>query len=102
MSEVVVTNTLTGRGEPFLIFDNKKKNRILLFCSPNGLHILSKSKTWHGDGTFHCAAKFFAQLYTIHAYFPSNPKGFNKDKPEEVWVKRMLPLIIMLKVITKK
>ena len=60
-----------GFKENLLVFDNKKKNRILLFCSDSRIKILSQSGTWHGDGTFHCSAKWFAQLYVIHAYFPA-------------------------------
>ncbi len=68
--ELIVPEVKTKYGEPFLIHDNKKKNRILVFASPIGLKILSESKRWHSDGTFHTKSKYFGQLYTIHAYFP--------------------------------
>ena len=64
MDEVVVLEkhkTITrvgGAQEKFLIYDNNRTNRILLFCSVNGLNILSKAKKWHGDGTFYTAAQF--------------------------------------------
>ncbi len=48
---------------------NSKNNKILLFCSPDGLACLSDAAYWHGDGTFHVAAKYFYQLYIIHAWF---------------------------------
>ena len=51
-----------GVKEKFLILDNQKPKSILLFCSEIGLRILSKSKKLHGDGTFFCAARFFAKL----------------------------------------
>ena len=70
LADVVVHNTKTNSGDKFLIFDNMKKNRILVFASPDGLKALSESKHWHADGTFHTKSKYFGQLYTIHAYFP--------------------------------
>jgi hypothetical protein len=42
----------------------------------------------HGDGTFHTKSKYFAQLYTIHAYFPPAKYDQAVDK---VWVKRVFP-----------
>ena len=51
----------------FLIF-NSKNNKILLFCSPDGMKCLSESSYWHSDGTFHAAAKYFYQLY-IHSWY---------------------------------
>ncbi len=45
-----------------------KKNRIMLFSSPIGLKMLSHSLFWHGDNIFHCAAKYFMQLYIIHCW----------------------------------
>jgi hypothetical protein len=53
LGDIVIENKMTSNNEPFMIFDNKKKNRIVLFCSPTGLKILSESLTWHSDGTFH-------------------------------------------------
>jgi hypothetical protein len=53
----------------YLLYDNKKKKeRIMIFCSPIGLLILAKSLFWHGDGTFHSAAKYFSQLYILHGW----------------------------------
>ena len=95
--DVEVKDTLTSDQQPFLIFDNKKRNRILIFASPTGLKILSESKKWHGDGTFQLCkvftkyfvkSKYFAQLYTIHGYFPPAKYDQAVDK---VWVKRMFP-----------
>ena len=69
---------LTSDQKPFLIFDNGEKiDRILIFASEKGLQILSKSKYWHGDGTFHSASKYFAQLWCLFAYFPN--KDFECD-----------------------
>ena len=54
LSEVIVHDTLTKDGKfNFLIYDNHKKNRILVFVSPIGLKMLSDSDKWHSDGTFH-------------------------------------------------
>jgi hypothetical protein len=46
---VLYKDTLTNDHQPFLISDNKKRNRILIFSSPK---ILSKYKKCHGDGPF--------------------------------------------------
>ena len=40
----------------------------MIFCSPIGLRILAKALFWHGDGTFHAAAKYFTQLYILHGW----------------------------------
>ena len=45
----------------------------------HSLKILSKSKKWHGDGL--SFARFFAQLYVIHAFFMSRAFDKNKDNP---------------------
>lgn len=91
LSEVVVSITTTKDGSPFLIHDNHQTNRILVFASQTGLKMLSESERWHADGTFHTKSKYFGQLYTIHAYFPS--KKFDKDNEDQVWVKRMIPCV---------
>ena len=44
-------------------------NGILVFASHEGLEILSKSRSWHADGTFHTAAKYYYQLYLIHGWY---------------------------------
>ena len=46
-----------------------KNNKLLVFCSKEGLEILSKSTHLAGDGTFHTASKYFYQLYIIQAYY---------------------------------
>ena len=79
-----------GVKEKFLIPDSKKPNRILLFCSETGFKTLSKSQKWDGDGTFFCAARFFAQLYVINAFFSSKP--FDKNKMDKPWVQGTLPV----------
>ena len=44
-------------------------NNCLVFCSRIGLEILSKSNSWHADGTFHTASKFYYKFYLIHGWF---------------------------------
>jgi hypothetical protein len=71
MAEVTVHDTMTTNGKfKFLIYDNHKKNRILVFASPTGLKMLSECEKWHADGTFHTKSRYFGQLYTIHAFYP--------------------------------
>jgi hypothetical protein len=52
MYDIDVTNKLTANKEKFLIFDNHKKNRNLVFSSPTGLRMLAESDNLQGDGTF--------------------------------------------------
>ena len=88
INKVIVRNKLTADGKKFLISDNNKKNRIIVFASPTGLKMLSESKKIHMDGTFHTKARYFGQLCVIHASF-SEKKYENND---EVWVKRTIPV----------
>ena len=75
LNSIVLTDKYTTITRPlsykedrnFLIYKSSN-NRILVFCSLIGLEILSKSDSWHGDGTFHVAAKYYYQLYLIHAW----------------------------------
>jgi hypothetical protein len=62
-----------------------------VFASKTGLKMLSESVKWHSDGTFHTKSKYFAQLYAIHVNFP--PKTYDKQHPDRVWVKRMIPCV---------
>jgi hypothetical protein len=48
----MMKNKLTADGKKFLISDNNKKNRIIVFASPKGLKMLSESKKIHMDGTW--------------------------------------------------
>ena len=45
------------------------------------------SKIWHADGTFYASAKYFNQLYVIHAYFPRKAK-YDEQDSNEPWVKK--------------
>ena len=93
MSNVIVQDTLTkaadGHREFFLIYDNhrqswsttRNKNRVIVFASITGLKLLAESIHWHGDWTFKSAAKYFAQLYVLHGFFPESETG-------KVWRKR--------------
>lgn len=40
---------------------------MMVFCSPRSLDLLSRSRSWYGDGTFKVTPPLFYQLYTIHA-----------------------------------
>jgi len=55
-------------GKNFLIYDNKKENRILIFATKENLDTLHTFKNWMVDGTFRAVPKLFSQLYTIHGY----------------------------------
>jgi hypothetical protein len=87
--QIIIDKTFTSNNkDPFLIYDNKRVNRIIGFGSPTGLRMLSESKAHHGDGTFHTKSKYFGQLYVIHAFFRPFVYDSSKDR---VWVKRMIP-----------
>ncbi len=74
----IYTASTENDKEVFLIYDNHrqpwsnnaKRNRIVMFASTPGLEMLAQSLYLHGDGTFHTAARYFAQLYVLHAFFP--------------------------------
>jgi len=70
LREVNITGQylLSVKGEKFALKIGKN-NKLVVFCSPTGYLVLSKSPDWYGDGTFHVAAKHYYQLYIIHAYF---------------------------------
>jgi len=53
--------------ELFLIYDNKDQtvNRIIGFCSPLGLRMLSESNLHHSDGTFHTKATLANFMYSM-------------------------------------
>jgi hypothetical protein len=61
--------TMTSGGQSKYLILNSMNNKLLVFCSPDGLDCLAESSCWHGDGTFHVASKYFYQLYIIHAWF---------------------------------
>ena len=42
----------------FLLFQS---HQMIIFCSANGLQLLSECKRWHGDGTFPVAPNGFYQ-----------------------------------------
>ena len=71
--ELTESQTQTVKKEKFLI-TNKSHNKILLFASPKGIEMLSKTSQWHGDGTFHVASKYYYQLYIIHAWINNRMK----------------------------
>jgi hypothetical protein len=88
--DVVIHNIYTASTEQdkevFLIYDNHrqpwssnaKRNRIVMFASTPGLQMLEESQYLHGDGTFHTAARYFAQLYVLHAFFPGRFLNYKK------------------------
>ena len=56
----------TYKGEAFLLGESGEGNeRIFLFSTPKNMKILSKHKSWMGDGTFAVLPLIFFQLYTI-------------------------------------
>ncbi|CAF0940153.1 unnamed protein product, partial [Brachionus calyciflorus] len=52
----------------FLLFDTNDTDRIIAIASNECLNILSKSASWHIDGTFKAAPEGFVQVFTIHAW----------------------------------
>ncbi|XP_015118115.1 uncharacterized protein LOC107041851 [Diachasma alloeum] len=56
----------TTKNEPFLMYDSKNENRILIFFTEYNLNTLASCDTWLPDGTFQVSPLNFQQLYTIH------------------------------------
>lgn len=52
--------------EPFLLYDNGRAERILVFGTEDGIRRLAESSVWHMDGTVNCPGAF-ARLYVIRA-----------------------------------
>ena len=53
-------------GHQFLVYDNGRPDRILLFGRDEGFRFLSNSQDWFLDGTFKSSLVQFMQLYTVH------------------------------------
>ena len=68
LKDMVIPNEyqVNNQNEKYLIYN--KDNKILVFSSPTQIKALSQATHWYADGTFRTAAKFFYQLYIIHAY----------------------------------
>ena len=61
---------LTVKGDKFVI-RVKSGNNMIVMASPLGLKVLSEAKQWHVDGTFKSTAKFYHQLWIVHAWINS-------------------------------
>jgi hypothetical protein len=71
LGEIPVMYKETNNGSKFLLFDNYEikspiKNKILIFCTSEGLKLMSEYKHWFAEGTFKSAHSIFTQIYTIH------------------------------------
>ena len=53
-------------GQQFLIYDNQRQDRILLFSTPGSLRFLANADNWFMDGTLKSSPLQFTQLYTSH------------------------------------
>ena len=53
-------------GQQFLIYDNQRLDRILLFSTPESLRFLANADNWFMDGTLKSSPLQFTQLYTSH------------------------------------
>ena len=72
IQDVKVTDKTTSGRKPFLIYDSKDKNLILIFASLIGLKMLSEISKWHANGTFLTKSKYFGQQHTIWIKFGSS------------------------------
>jgi len=102
INEIVVDNTETSKGEKFSIHDNQKRNRNLVFSSPTGLEMLSKSDKIKSDETFHTRAKYFGQMYVIHATFRAKKydetKNLYQFYPKKKYVELLIPKTIKMMI----
>ena len=53
-------------GDSWILGDNKKRDRVLVFCTTENLRRLTQSTYLIMDGTFKVSPKIFTQLYVIH------------------------------------
>lgn len=53
-------------GKSFLLSDNGKTNRIMIFWTAQGIETVREKKAFFMDGTFKSSSSQFGQLYTIH------------------------------------
>jgi len=56
--------------------------------------MLSETSLWQGDDTFHNCAKYFGQLYVIHAHFPA--RQFDEKDQSKPWQRRTSPCVWVL------
>jgi hypothetical protein len=73
-SEIILTEEYnqTVDKKRFLLFDTNDDDRVIAFCSEDGLDKLSKANQWHIDGTFKAAPSIYYQLIIVHAYDHGN------------------------------
>ncbi|GAB0091353.1 hypothetical protein DMENIID0001_061870 [Sergentomyia squamirostris] len=66
--EFAEEDTITSKGENFLLFDSGPgKGRTLIFATNSNLQFLADNRNWAADRTFKVVPILFYQLYTIHA-----------------------------------
>ena len=53
-------------GQQFLVYDNGRPDRIILFGTDEGFRYIGNSNDWFMDGTFSSSPVQLMQLYTIH------------------------------------
>ena len=60
---------LTNNGDRFLLHDSGvgDPERLIMFCTDQGLELLEQSDHWFADGTFSVSPAIFFQVYTVHA-----------------------------------
>ena len=60
---------LTNNGDKFLLHDSGvgDPERLIMFCTGQGLELLEQSDHWFADGTFSVSPAIFFQVYTVHA-----------------------------------
>ena len=58
--------TVDVLGQQFIVYDNGRPDRILLFGTDEGFRFLSNSQDWFLEETFKSSPVQFMQLYTVH------------------------------------
>ena len=58
--------TVDVLGQQFLVYDNGRPDRILLFATDKGFCFLSNSQYWFWERIFKSNPVSFMQLYTVH------------------------------------
>ena len=58
--------TVNILGQQFLVYDNRRPDRIILFGTDEGFRFIGNSNDWFMDRAFKSCPVQFMQLYTVH------------------------------------
>ena len=68
VSKVVGMDFTTNKHENFVLHSDEATGMIIFSCNTNLDFMCNAATELYADGTFKCAPKFYAQLFTIHGF----------------------------------